>query len=238
LNLAINRKEIIDAVYQGFASPSKIVPSEYNPAKANQILDKIGLNKRDSDGWRLRPDGKRLELLIETYAPATDFEPMCQLITENWKAVGIYTAWKYVDNSLLQSRVRANDTQILITAWEDFPVMEGNPTMINRVALNDPLKISVGFYDWYVSGGKRGIEPPEDLRKIFDLYDKMCSSSNFTQIKLYFEQWKKTVHDTLFWIVPVEDIAIPLIVSDKLGNVPDKGYQIIANFSGEVFFYK
>jgi peptide/nickel transport system substrate-binding protein len=39
-------------------------------------------------------------------------------------------------------------------------------------------------------------------------------------------------------LVPVEDIMIPLIVNEKLGNIPDKGYQIIANFAGEALFYK
>jgi len=238
LNLAINRKEIIDAVYNGFASPSRITPSEYNPTKANQILDSMGLNKRDADGWRLRPDGKRMELLIETSAPSTDFIPLCELLVENWKSIGIYTTMKYVDSSLLGQRVQANQTQVVVSTWFDLPVIEGNPYMIDWVVLNDRAKISAGFYDWYTSFGKKGMEPPAAFKPIFTLYGKMKASTTPTEIKKYLETWKKTIHDTLFLLVPVEDIMIPLIVNEKLGNVPEKGYQILGNFGGEVLFYR
>jgi len=238
LNLAINRKEIIDAVYNGFASPSRITPSDYNPAKANQILDSMGLNKRDSEGWRLRPDGKRMELLIETSAPATDFIPMCELLVENWKSIGVYTTMKYVDSSLLSQRVNANQTQVLVSSWFDLPVIEGNPYMIDWVVLNDVQKISRGFYEWYTSVGKKGTEPPAAFKPVFTIYQKMRASKSPMEIKKYLETWKKTIHDTLFMLVPVEDIMIPLIVNEKLGNIPDKGYQIIANFAGEALFYK
>jgi len=238
LNLAINRKEIIDAVYNGFASPSRITPSEYNPAKANQILDSMGLNKRDSEGWRLRPDGKRMELLIETYASSTDFVPMCELLVENWKTIGVYTTMKYVDSSLLSQRVRANQTQVIVSFWLDLPVIQGNPYMIGGVVFNSPTKISMGFYEWYNSYGKKGVEPPATIKPIFTIPQKMRSTTSPMEIKKYLETWEKAVHDSLFWIIPVEDVMIPLIVNERLGNVPDKGYQIMANFAGEALFYK
>lgn len=238
LNLAINRKEIIDAVYNGFASLSRITPSEYNPTKANQLLDSMGLNKRDSEGWRLRPDGKRMELLIETSAPATDFIPMCEILVENWKSIGIYTTMKYVDSSLLGQRVRANQTQVVVSTWFDLPVIEGNPYMIDWVVLNDPAKISIGFYDWYTTLGKQGVEPPAAFKPVFEIYRKMKTSRSAGEIKSYLDNWKKAIHDSLFMLVPVEDIMIPLIVNERLGNVPEKGYQIIANFAGEALFYK
>ena len=238
LNLAINRKEIIDAVYLGFASPSKIVPSEYNPTKANALLDEMGLDKRDSEGWRLRPDGKRMELLIETSAPSTDFIPLCKILVENWKDIGIHTTMKYIDGSLLTQRVEANETEVVVASWFDLPVIEHNPTMINYVVLNDPRKISQGFYEWYTSFGKKGMEPPAEFKPIFTLFQKMRSSKTPTEIKRYLEAWEKTVHDTLFMLVPVEDIMIPLVVNKRLGNVPEKGYQIMATFAMETLFYK
>jgi len=238
LNLAINRKEIIDAVYLGFASPSKIVPSEYNPTKANALLDEMGLDKRDSEGWRLRPDGKRMELLIETSAPSTDFIPLCKILVENWKDIGIHTTMKYIDGSLLTQRVEANETEVVVASWFDLPVIEHNPTMINYVVLNDPRKISQGFYEWYTSFGKKGMEPPAEFKPIFTLFQKMRSSKTPTEIKRYLEAWGKTVHDTLFMLVPVEDIMIPLVVNERLGNVPEKGYQIMATFAMETLFYK
>ena len=55
LNLAIDRKEILDAVYFGFGEMPTVVPSEYNVAKANALLDEMGMTKKDGDGFRLGP---------------------------------------------------------------------------------------------------------------------------------------------------------------------------------------
>ena len=59
LNLAINRDEIIDSVYIGLVGKPKVfAPAEYDQERANQLLDAVGLDQRNADGWRLGPDGK------------------------------------------------------------------------------------------------------------------------------------------------------------------------------------
>jgi len=239
LNLAINREEIIDAVYHGFASLSRISPSEYDPEKANKLLDEMGLDKRDSQGWRLRPDGKRMEIIIETTAPATDFIPMIELLVEYWKNIGIYTTMQQVESALLSSRIQANETQVIVTNWMDLPVAQGNPYMLEWVFLTDRSKVSEGFYRWYTrgAGAEGAIEPSESLKAVFDLYREMRASTNLEEIGTHMEQWEKAMHDSLFLIVPVEDVMIPLIVNQKIKNVPESGYQIMANFAGEVLFY-
>lgn len=238
LNLAINRDEIIDAVYNGFAELSQITPSEYNPEKANQLLDEIGLDKRDSNGFRLRPDGSKLELLIETSAPSTDFPPMIEILVENWKDIGLNVRMNQIDSSLLTSRVEASETQIVVSTWMDLPVAQGNPYMLDWVFLSDAAKVSYGFRQWYRSFGSDGVEPPDDLKPVFELYRKMQYSDSIEAIGSYMAEWEKTMHDTLFLIVPVENIMIPLIVSNKLGNVSESGFQIMANFAGEILYYK
>ena len=86
LSHAIDRKTINEVVYFGLGTPSQAVTSPYSPwgrttdegkklmeewrtlateydvDKANTLLDGIGLDKKDSDGYRLRSDGKRLTL--------------------------------------------------------------------------------------------------------------------------------------------------------------------------------
>ena len=36
--------------------------ADYDPDRANKILDEIGLTKRDSEGFRLSADGKKIEV--------------------------------------------------------------------------------------------------------------------------------------------------------------------------------
>ncbi|MFY9176020.1 MAG: ABC transporter substrate-binding protein [Caldicoprobacterales bacterium] len=239
LNLALDRDEIIDAVYNGLASPSDFTPGEHNPDKANELLDSIGLDQRDSEGWRLRPDGKRMELLIETSAPSTDFIPMIEIIVENWRDIGIYTTMNQVDGSLLGTRQEADETRVVISSWMDLPVARSNPYMIDWVFLNDRAKVSEGFRKWYVSFGQEGVEPPDDLKPAFDLYDQVRSSKTFDEVGTNLQKWEEFMGESLFLIIPVEDIAIPLIYNSKIRNVPESGngYQIMANFAAEVFYY-
>ena len=73
LSLAIDREEMNQVVYIGLAKPSNNTIMErsalfkpeyaskwaqYDPKLANKLLDEIGLTKRDTQGFRLLPDGR------------------------------------------------------------------------------------------------------------------------------------------------------------------------------------
>ena len=102
LSVAIDRQRIIDAVYRGVGEPMAMVPEEgtrwyceeaaklhheYDPEKANRLLDELGLTGRDTEGYRTFPDGKRLTL-IQSLPGGAGTETM-QFIVEDWKAVGL-----------------------------------------------------------------------------------------------------------------------------------------------------
>ncbi|MEO0981005.1 MAG: ABC transporter substrate-binding protein, partial [Pseudomonadota bacterium] len=44
--------------------------ADYDPEKANALLDEIGLTERNDDGVRLLPDGRPLEIIVETAGEA------------------------------------------------------------------------------------------------------------------------------------------------------------------------
>ena len=46
LNMAINRMEVIDAVYYGYAEPTDMVPNEFSEEGAMALLDEMGLTRR------------------------------------------------------------------------------------------------------------------------------------------------------------------------------------------------
>ena len=68
VSMAINRKELIDNIYYGFASmPLELVGeanSKFDVAAANKMLDDMGL-KKDANGMRLYPSGKPIKILLE-----------------------------------------------------------------------------------------------------------------------------------------------------------------------------
>ena len=114
MSLAINREEINDLLYFGLAEPLQATTprtspfyreefarayAEFDPDRANQLLDEIGLNERDSEGWRLRPDGKRLEIVIETRQPLL-WPDVADMVSTYWNNVGVKTVVKEEENSL------------------------------------------------------------------------------------------------------------------------------------------
>lgn len=102
LSLAINREEMNEVLFHGLGVPLQATVSpkssfyeeefarayaEYDPPEANALLDEMGLDKRDAEGYRLRKDGERLSVVIEwcNWYDSSIFE----LTKEYWEAVGV-----------------------------------------------------------------------------------------------------------------------------------------------------
>ena len=64
--------------------------SDYDPARANALLDVYGYKDSDGDGWRDLPDGTPLTLQIGTTSTARDRKTM-EVMNKNMKALGIRT---------------------------------------------------------------------------------------------------------------------------------------------------
>jgi peptide/nickel transport system substrate-binding protein len=228
LNMALNRKEIIDSLYYGFAKPSKIEDPTYDTAQANKLLDEIGM-KKGPDGFRLGLDGKKFTIPFEVGAQAPDIVPMTQLVAEMWKAVGINTTMKTIDQTLWTQRRDANEIKATMI-WTHTPLWYMGDWGFSQWA---PL-----WDRWRTTGGKEGKEPPADVKKLYSLIDQAAAASP-TDSKKLIDQVKKEMADKVYYFIPIADVKQPLIVNAKLHNVPnsDDGFAISANFSGEQFFF-
>ncbi|MCF8002581.1 MAG: hypothetical protein K9K76_12090, partial [Halanaerobiales bacterium] len=82
INMAIDREEIINSVYYGFASTPNTIPADYDVEQANQILDDLGMTGRDDKGFRLGPDGEKFDILLEVAEMRPDFIPTAEIIVE------------------------------------------------------------------------------------------------------------------------------------------------------------
>ena len=119
LSHAINREELIDVVFLGQGEPYQVAPrpgspyydeelakqyTSYDPALANRFLDRV-LPTKDADGFRLRPDGKRFQVVVlvhNSFKP--DWIDMMLLIERYWEAAGIDTIVDVVSPELFDAR--------------------------------------------------------------------------------------------------------------------------------------
>ena len=239
LNMAINRKRIIEVVQLGKGSlPTKAkVPFEYSPEKANKILDSIGLNKRDAEGWRLGPDGKRFIIPFEIPIWTVGTDKVAELVAEDWRNVGIYTTVKIIDMTLADTRRNANDLKA-DCYWLDWAVIwPMNPiawfTSINQLFVDfGPL-----WRDWYYSKGKTGEEPPPDVKRFISAIERVVSTGNDKVREGLIKEVYKMLYDNVYFFTIAESYY-PMIYNENMGNIPvNTEYGISAAYSAEQFFF-
>ncbi|MGH3489714.1 MAG: ABC transporter substrate-binding protein [Actinopolymorphaceae bacterium] len=193
---------------------------DYDVAKANSLLDKVGLDERDGQGFRLRPDGEPLELLITTFtyeyggsAPATD---AYELVKQHWRKVGIKAEFEKIDRTLWSERVTGNAVDIpgytvAGILWDVDPVWYVPTSAFTYWA--------PAYGQWYETGGKDGTEPPEQFRALQRLYDQMVTEID-DQARIELGKQILAAHDENVWMIgTVTTPFTPLIVNSDLMNV-------------------
>jgi peptide/nickel transport system substrate-binding protein len=231
LNMAINREEIIDAVYFGFAELPTAVPSVYDPQKANQLLDEMGLNKRDAEGYRLGPDGKTFVIPFEIAMHAADIVPVTELVVECWKKVGIKATMKTIDPGLWGTRKAVNELKAT-SMWTSLPVWHNFAHFFwGDTTIGPPWDL------WYTTGGKEGEEPPAEVKRFLDLlYQSLAVSPE--EVQKVRNEYLRLLYENVYFFNIVDKVKYSLIVSERLGNVQHKGFAITTNFAAEQLFFK
>lgn len=75
--------------YQSYLDPAYASTAfSQDVAKANQLLDGAGYTK-GSDGVRVDPHGQKMSYTIDVVAGWTDWDTICQIISQNLQAIGI-----------------------------------------------------------------------------------------------------------------------------------------------------
>jgi len=116
LNYGLNRKSFIDARYKGYAEVCNAPMSqaswaytddinkyEFNPKKANQLLEEAGWIKKD-DGFRYK-DGKKFEIHWRTSRGSKYVEVLIPIVKANWKAIGIDVTVELMEFNTLCKKV-------------------------------------------------------------------------------------------------------------------------------------
>lgn len=236
LSLGINRDEINELVFLGLGVPCQatVLPScsfykeewgkafaEYDPARANRLLDEMGLNKRDKEGFRLRPDGKTLAVNLEYLPHEGPKGDVCELVERYWEDLGIKVDVMPRERSFLLTRIGSDQHEI--TAWHIDRSME-----LCNYAQTDkwlPPGGSVMVYAhrwglWLNRGGKDGEEPPEEFKA---LYNAFWEWRKYPPGSPEYMSWAKKIYDmhakNLYMIGTVGMAGWPLVIKNNLANV-------------------
>ncbi len=240
LSLGIDRDQLNETFWVGVGVPGSIAPSEtvpyspgpswrkkwstHDPKQANALLDKVGLAKKDAEGYRLRTDGKG-RLRIELMTSAGAFIPhtqIAEMIKEQWKKIGIQADAKEHERSLFFTRINNNDHQIALWANDGSEVLYLFPRHALPV---DPVEALLGhpIARWYASNGEQGKAPKDpQLLKAMELFRSAGGKKTQERYKIAQEIFKILV-DEQFSIGTVGQSPATMgvrIVSRRLGNTP------------------
>ncbi len=239
LSLAINRNEINQVIYYGFAREGNDTVSpdsplfkrenlkawaEFDLRKANALLDEIGLTERDGDGLRLLPDGRPLEIVVETAGESTEQVDVLELIGSTWRKIGIKLFSKPLQREVFRNRIYSGQT--LISVWGGLE--NGLPTA--NMSPSDLAPTRQDQYQWpkwgqyYESGGKVGEAPNlPAAQKLMELNAQWLTSSSTEERKTIWQLMLDIRADEAFTIGIVAGVPQPVVINKKLRNIPKKG---------------
>ena len=239
LSLAISRNAINKVLFYGLAKPRAVAALEESPLydeatatayarldlnEANRLLDEIGLVERRGDGIRRLPDGRPMEIIIETAGERGEVEDTLELIAATWRQIGIKLLVKPQDRDVLRNRAYAGKT--MMVAWYGWNA--GIPTPQN--APKELAPVDQANFTWpkwgqyYQTKGSAGEKPdlPEAM-KLMGLFDSWAKATDIAERT---EIWKTmlAIHaEQLFCIGTVARAPVPLVRSANLMNVPETG---------------
>lgn len=239
LSLAIDRPQIIDTVFARQGDPWQAAPSRssdyydrdlatqfatYDEAQAGRHLDRAGYARRDSHGRRLGPDGRPITITLEF---ATQIMPFwvdtVDLVKHYWEKVGITTEIKAEDRSLLYQRNLANEGDAY--AWWGIggaqPMAKSGSYLPNSTGY---LRWAPGWADWYTSGGKDGVRPPEAARRQLHLWDELRGTGNAESRRRLMTEILRIAREQ-FWIIGI--VTYPPgygIANNNFHNIPKTIY--------------
>jgi peptide/nickel transport system substrate-binding protein len=238
LSLAINREQIQESVFLGLGEPRQGVPAPWHPyfpgeavaklhtqfdrAAANKLLDGIGLTKKDGAGIRLLPNGKPATIEISVVPAFGAWPDVALLVAKDWEAVGVKTIVQIRERAL-HFKMNENN-ELMAEIWNDdttaFPYT-GNAKQDPR---NAPiLAIGTLWRTWYRTGGKEGVEPPPEMKRIVEIVDKARTVGPDEQVKLsqeLYRIWADQVYEigTIGLTPMVQGVVV---LSPKFRNVPN-----------------
>jgi peptide/nickel transport system substrate-binding protein len=238
LSLGIDRKTLNNSLLFGlgtegnntvmaesplFSPDLRTTNAMYDPAQASRLLDEIGLTQRNGAGIRLLPDGRELEIIVETDGESSLVVDGLTLIAEFWREIGVKLFVKPQDRTVLRNRSFSGLTLMVAAQGLDLAL----PTAIMPPTELAPMRQD--NYAWpkwgqYVeTKGKNGepVDMPE-AQALLQLYKEwMSTGDQAVQQRAWREMLKN--HAENQWVIGTVAGALqPIVVKNGLQNLPAK----------------
>ncbi len=239
LSIAIDRDGLSQFLYFGLATPANNTVLEESPlhtpeiasaclghdvARANTLLDELGLDKRDGRGVRLLPDGRPLELVVETAGEDSEQADVLELVAADFAEIGFVIHTRPTEREVLRNRIFSGEA--LMTIW--YGLENGVPT----AEMSPQEFVPVNQYDqpqWPMWGqhfqtkGAAG-EPPDDpvAQRLLDLFGDWRVATERAEREAAWQKILEIYAPQCYTIGLVANVLQPVAVRTTLRNVPEE----------------
>lgn len=239
LSLAIDRDEINQVIYFGLALPSQntVLPqsplfdpkyqtawAQFDLRKANALLDEIGLDRRNRAGLRLMPDGRPLEIIVETAGESTEQTDVLALVRDSWKKVGIALHSKPSQRDVVRNRIYSGET--LMSIWEGLENgLAAADTVPEELAPTHQIQYQWPKWGQYAETSGKSGEPVDmaEPKKLLELLEKWYETPEPSARTEIWQEMLSIWSDQVFTIGIISGVMQPVVVNSKLRNIPDEG---------------
>jgi peptide/nickel transport system substrate-binding protein len=228
LDLAINKPDLVDTVYLGFADVSDMQSTEFNLAEANRILDEMGM-EIGSDGYRTAPSGAPFVMEIAYTDWMTQYPSTAQLVAEQFRELDLNINLKQIDYALDGQLNAANELQA--TVWFTHGPVQ---------PLSDDWSFSRWarlWWLWYSTNGEQGEQPPDEVIEFYDtIYSIRAVSPD--EVPAIVAEVRRQMNENLWYLIPVENVTQLSLINNRLRNFPDAGYLLANSFAAEQYWFE
>lgn len=237
MSLAINREEINQALFYGLAVPSAntLLPdsplyrpeyaaayANHDPDEANRLLDEAGLHERNRSGVRLLPDGRAMNIIVESAGESALEIDVLQLIRDHFRAVGIAIFPRSSQRDVFRSRALGGQLVMSVLggldngiATADMPPAQLAPTLDDQ--LQWPLW---GVH--FLSGETKGEAPDmPEVQDLVRLFKQWRMSESTEERAAIWDDMLRINAEQVFMIGTVNASFQPVVRADWLRNMPE-----------------
>ncbi|MEM6745476.1 MAG: ABC transporter substrate-binding protein, partial [Pseudomonadota bacterium] len=238
LSLGIDRRAINKSLYYGLAKETNVAVLEgspffdaaratawaaHDPAAANALLDELGLEARAADGTRLLPDGRPLEIVVETAGERPEESDALELVAESWRELGLKLIYRPLDRDILRNSAYGGESMMPVWfGWNNgLPTASTPPTALAPV---DQANFAWPMWGQHFQTMQASGEPPQtpEAQRLLDLFNAWKRAESDDARVAIWEEMLDIHAQEVFAIGLVAAAPQPIIVSNRLRNVPEQ----------------
>ena len=150
------------------------------------------------------------------------------MVKEDWAEIGIFANVVEQERTLVEQQRAANELQVFF--WQNDGTDELFLYPYHALPVNNTSGVGPGFGIWFSSGGAQGIEPPDNVKAVLDLYTQGLAATTEERVTIGQEIWS-IITDEVWTIGTVGQSGAFMgvrIAKNNLGNIPSRQFNIQA----------